>query len=533
MAKKRASKPRISEEAEIAAQEAIQELEGQETFDSPESRDIQLAIAEQNSLTDREVDEKDIFAEGKKKFIARNTSGQFRIYRDGAWVGTKPSTFTWEKLRREYGKQGGHFKVVAIDGNNTFAGSQSLEVAAEEVEEQEFHSQEPRGNSSLEMLELMKENQREAEAKAQSQQTGIASIMSTMISMQTQSTQTMMQMMQKSAEQNQALILAMLAKKDEPKGPDPILTLLTTLLTQKPKGDELTGVQLVALLDKAKTEAKREAREDLKMIDEKAKKYAEDMTPDNTGEESLTKTIIKAFAPVVADLAAKQQAAGQFQAQAPGNRALNEGFVEGREFRPAIAGPARPAQPPQRRPQPPAGASVSPNPPKSAPVSAGDGQSVEKGPVAAAPAQEMSENDRLQIAIFNVVALDIGQALMSEESASKTAAECLGKLEKAGFSRQTVAKAFTLEDFYRIGKQAGVPDIAKPWLKEFHESIALKEVAEPVRTAADPGAAARPVNGTSGHVAGNGAAGPAVAAGGSKSPGPRPRAQSRDRSKNL
>ncbi len=148
-------------------------------------------------------------------------------------------------------------------------------------------------------------------------------------------------------------------------------------------------------------------------------------------------------------------------------------------------------------------------------------------------AELKAENDRLQIAIFNVVALDIGQALMSEESASKTAAECLGKLEKAGFSRQTVAKAFTLEDFYRIGKQAGVPDIAKPWLKEFHESIALKEVAEPVRTAADPGAAARPVNGTSGHVAGNGAAGPAVAAGGSKSPGPRPRAQSRDRSKNL
>lgn len=503
---KRGSK-RISKQEEIAAKAAIEEIErevsGHEEFESPEARDLSFALTENNSLTDQEVDERDIFSEAKRKALARNTTAQFRIYKDGAWLGTKQSNYTWEKLRAD-NKSGGHFKVVAVDRDNQFIGSQSLEVAGIEDEP---HNQAPVQESRtnlLEMLELMKENQREAEAKSQSQQTGLASVMASMVQMQTQSTQMMMQMFQKSSEQTQNLMIAMMNKNSESKGPDPMLALVTTLLTQKPKDDGFNAMSVFKMVEDAKRDTRTQAREDAKSIEEKARKYAQEMTPENDGDESLTKTIIKSFGPVIADVMVKKQqadeqaAAVQANQRQLGSRGLNQGFIEDQMNRPAIpaANPQRPR--PQVTRTAPAGASVSSqvNPvPDTRPLAPNP---VTKGPVDVTPTQELVIDSRLQERIFTMCAGDIGNALMLGASASKTAATCLEKLEKEGISRQTVVAAFKLEDFYDYAEKFSVPDEAKPWLKEFHESIAKQASEKPVRTSADPRIASGD-NGSSGN----------------------------------
>lgn len=522
------TKTKTDREVEEAAKEAIAEMET-ETFDSPESRDIAFALSENNALTDREIDEKDIFAEGKKKFIARNTSGQFRIYRDGAWVGTKPSSYTWEKLRNDYGKQGGHFKVVAIDGSNVFAGSQSLEVAAIEETETVRPIQEQNSQGPLQMMEVMKENQREAEAKAQSQQTGIASVMASMVQMQTQSTQMMMQMFQKSSEQTQNMLIAMMGKASEPKGPDPLVAMLmpliTALVTQKPKDDGFNAMSVFKMVEDGKKDARNEAKETARIIEEKAKKYAAEMAPDGDGEESLTKTVIKSFGPVLADIMAKNQQA-QMAQQIEEQRRLqlmpprpSTQSLESRQAIPAAqpnerhrarprplntdAPNTQPVAAPSTPPAPPVGAShpgessLTPSLANGSEITVQDATIVESkmenGPAQVIAPQEVLVDSRLQEQLFNFCASDIGEALLQQRSALETARLCLSKLENAGVPRQTVLAAFKLEDFYRYAERFALPDAAKPWLKEFHESIAKDESKVAVRPAPNTEAAPRQV----------------------------------------
>lgn len=534
LASKAAEKAAEKAAAEIAAKEAIEEME-EEEYVTPEQRDISFALNQEENFSDHELDERDGFVEGRKVGSSRNKPVTFRVYIDNEWVATKPSNYSWEKLRKDFPK-GGSVKIVAIDRDNKYAASQTLQVAPDEeaLEPRSSNNYQPQvsQHSSLEMLELMKENQREAEAKSQSQQTGLASIMSSMVQMQSQNSQMMMTLFQKSSEQTQNLLIAMMTKNSEPKGPDPMLALVTTLLTQKPAETGPKAMELIKMLEDAKRDAKREAKEDAKDRLDMAKKMAEEMTPDSDGEESLTKTIIKSLGPVIADVMVKKQQADEQQAAAIalnqrqlGNRGLEAGFLDDRMNRPAIpaANPQRPR--PQVTkvaaapvPQPPAGASVSPEGVQAQPIAP-------KGPVEVQQAKEIVVDSRLQEQLFNFCAADIGQALMLGHAAPATAALCLGKLEKEGISRQTVSKAFKIEDFYAYAEKFQIPDEAKPWLKEFHESIAIKASPKPVRAPADTGVASRD-NGTNGNK-------PPVAADGSQTPRPGTRAQPRERVKDF
>lgn len=492
------------EAAKAAADELVEEL-GDSAFESPEDRDITRAIHEQNLLSEHDNDAKDIFAEGKRKAIARNTSVQFRIYRDGSWVGTKPASYTWEKLRNDF-KSGGHFKVVAIDRDNQFMGSQSLEVAGIEEESQPIQqhndqSQQSAQASALQMMELMKENQREAEAKAASQQGSLATLMATVMQSITQGQQTMMQIQQQSSQQFQTLLLEM-QKQNQAQSQasnDRMMTLVTTLLTQKPQTLPESGVkyeQVLKLISDAETRAENRVTKQYEMIEKKADALADVKAAAMSGndeDESFGKTVIKGFMPVLSQMIAQprptpeQMAVAQMEESRRLNPALHEGFVEG-PSRPAIPArdpriarsndraeggpqprPQAAAPAPRPRPQPitveeAAAAQVQmPNPqPLRSTASGGIGR---HGP------KDSPEISRIKKQLFDFCVADIGQGMMEGQSASKVAELCLSKLEKEGVPRQTVAISFELDDFYGYADQYGLPEQAKPWLKEFHEAI--------------------------------------------------------------
>ena len=64
--------------------------------------------------------------------------------------------------------------------------------------------------------------------------------------------------------------------------------------------------------------------------------------------------------------------------------------------------------------------------------------------------------------------------MISGSDASVTADQLLLKLEKEGVSRQTIAKGFSLEDFYGFAEKyipAESLNEAKVWLKGLYESI--------------------------------------------------------------
>lgn len=507
MARKAQKQRKIEEEAaKAAAEEAVQEL-SDDAFDSPEERDISRAIHEQNMLSDVDNDARDIFADGKKKAIARNSSVQFRIYRDGQWVGTKPSSYTWEKLRADF-KTGGHFKVVAIDRDNQFMGSQSLEVAGiEEPEVAQPHVEPVQQQSPLQMMELMKENQREAEAKAASQQSTMATLMASVMQSITQGQQAMMQMQQQSAQQFQTLLIEMQkqSQAQSQSSNDRMMTLVTTLLTQKPAAPPPdTGVkyeQVLKLISDAETRAENRITKQYEMIEKKADALAEVKAAAMGGgdeDESFGKTVIKGFMPVLSQMMQQPQGGAQFEdlrqlgpAQSSGEEALRPG-VPARDPRPrdqrrpadasyapeALSGPrpqAAPAapRPHQRRPTDASYAPEARSGPRPQPV-----RNV-SGPATAA-IKDSPEIVRIKKRLFDFCASDIGQGMINGEPASKVAELCLSKLEKEGVPRQTVANTFELTDFYGYADQYGLPEQAKPWLKEFHEALRAN-AASPVQ----------------------------------------------------
>lgn len=536
--------------AKMAAQEAIDEMDqvSEAEFSSPEERDMNLVLEDDELTPDSQREQKDVFVDGKAGAKKRFKSVRYRIYRDEKWLGTKSGDYSWEQLQKDHG--GGSIRIVAVDSDNKFITSQALEVEYpenwnEKPEVQVAHSQAPSSSASpLEMMEVMKENQREAENKALNQQTGFATILSTMMQAnqqtQQQTTQLMMQMMQESNKQFQSLILAM----NQPKGPDPIITLLTTMITSKPKDDNgFTTANVLKMIQDAETRAEARTNKMQDQIDKKANELADMKAEAMAGqgdenEETGFKGLIKGFIPVLTQMVANQQAGQPTPEQMAsmqenrrltgGNQGLDQGFIDDLANRPGIPADPRMIRPAQKRPAP-------------APVQAAPVNNVANP---ATKTQESESTARQKDAIFNFCAPDIGNAMIAGDPASKTALIVLEKLEKEGMSRQTVANTFRLEDFYGYADKYGLPEEAKPWLKDFHSAIqeptssklvqpagAEPLAAAPSRPAATvvdgPVGPAKVVNGT-----GNGAAKPMAA---KRSADPRlgPRAQPRPPSKNI
>lgn len=550
--RKKISKVSVKEAAAIAADESLNEME-QETFETPEQRDISFALSEEDTLSDEQLNERDVFPDGREVGNKRNKPINFRIYIDNEWVATKPGNYSWEKLRKDY-PRGGSVKVVAVDRDNKYAASQTLQVAADEeaIDKNSNVNSGDGRQASLEMLELMKENQREAESKAQSQNSGMASIMASMMQASTQSQQLMMQMqaestkllMQQQQESNRQFQALLLQVMQKPTGADPMLTLVTTLLTKKPENDGFTMNSVLKMVQDAETRAENRANRVNELIEKRADALADLKaagleTGDDSESEKGMSGLIKGFLPVLSQLMVNQQQAQPTQEQImamrieeqrrlqAANPGLNNGFIEEPALRPGISG-QRPNQrhqgqvvPPKVAPkaQPPAGATTQNVPLQVVKIPEVITPEVQK--VMVNP-QEVVIDPRLKEHVLDVCLTDIGNALLQQTPASKTAETMLVKLEKEGIARQTVAKLFTLEDFYGLAKKYDLPAEALPWIKEFYETIQKPEGQKLVGVTRNPNPAA------------NGADGKAtVAASGSKKTGVSPGAKSRGSVHNI
>jgi hypothetical protein len=522
---KKLSKREIELASKKAAAEAIEEFEDDIAtveFESPEDRDTSLVDEMENSLTDQEAERRDAFVSAESKAQLRNTFMKSRFYVNGEWIGTIDGPYSWERFAEDHLDVHGQVKVTIVDGNNKFLGSQSMRIArkssgqVKNIQEQTSN----RDTHPLEMLELMKENQREAESKAQSQQVGIATIMQTVMAGQQENSRLMMTMQQENNKQFQTLIMTLMT----PKGPDPVIGLLTTLLTQKPKDENgFTTAAVLKMIQDAETRAESRAFKTQEQIDKKANELAdikaEAMSAGEGEEPSGLSGIIKGFLPVMTQMMANQQAQAQANQPTPEQvaqfRELEArriaGTVEDVVQRKAIPAPQgqrpqpRPVQPVQSRPvQPVAAQPVQTVAPLAVTVPMQPHDPRQRGQMTAPSAETAAQIDPVTLAasqdqaltaapvelvidaktkdrIFEFCAGDIGNAMLQAQAASKTAIVVLDKLEKEGLPRQTVAKTFSLTDFYGYADKYGLPEEAKPWLKEFHEAIQAATGAQPVR----------------------------------------------------
>ena len=511
--KKKTGKLNIEAAARKAAEEAIEEMEsevGSTDFDSPEDRDISFASEESHGASEQELDARNVWLDAPKLAQARGLGWNTRIYLNGDWIGTKKGAYHpgWDGIWEE-NKAGGSFKAVAVDSNNKFLTSQTIQIAPHpdwiKAQERLNNPSERNEPSGLEMIELMKDSQREAESRNQNQQSGLASVMASMVQMQTQSSQMMMQMFQKSAEQTQNLLIAMMQQSNAPKGPDPVITLLTTMITQKPKDvDGFTTQNVLKMVQDAEGRAEAKAVRNAELIEKKSKELAETlaeaMASGEGEEEKGIPGLIKGFMPVLAQVMAQQtqntQATQELQARAQAEELRRQQQLQARRNAQARL-PAQPAKdggaltvvksqaaPSGLREQHGTGTdsgTVALTPEVLPPLAisletlknAAEGQNIV--PIAQGPVID----DRLKGRIFAMCLPDIGNAMQLGAGASITGRTCLEKLEKEGYSRQTVAKLFSLEDFYGYSDKYGLPaELAKPWLKEFHESI-VQSAAQP------------------------------------------------------
>lgn len=527
--------------AEEAASAVVAEFE--EETDEPTFEDTGTTLHFGSEEAGEEgVTEEDVFQEGFERAKAIGQSVRFHIKRNSEFLTVKDWPYSWERLQKEYGP--GYYQIMAKSrGTGKILKSQTEMVGDPNAGKEESAPLAPSaGTDQLALMSMMDQLQERAMVRAQSESksgtSDLATVMTAMMQSQAENSRMMMTMMQESNKQFQTLIVGLQDKK--PAGPDPMLTLVTTLLTKKPDGDGFTMQGVMKMIQDAESRAETRANRVNEQIKKEAESRAELIAAGMGGEdgesESGTMGLVKGFLPVLTQLMAQNQQPTPEQVMAARmeeQRRLNGGALPpGTDFqepsqRPAITSTTprpRPQQPQrqQTRTQPPAGATTRNEPL----VATAPTKNVEIVPTPPAEVQnvkpitqEAAADPRLKAAILDFCLPDIGNALLNRQLASTTAETVLAKLEKEGYQRQTIAKLFTLDDFNALAKQYELPAEALPWIKEFHETIQQKGQI----VVGTSGAAGKSPNG-----AANGARKPGVAASGSAqarpsaSPQPRP-----------
>lgn len=505
--KARLTKKEIELAAKAAAQEALEREEVEENDEEDYDTEDGLSFSVSDEPTDDAFAKEDVFEEGFRKAQTLNTAPRYHIKKNSQFLAVKGYPYSWERLQSEFGE--GYYQVMAkamsngqiLKKQSEMVGDPSGGVARPEEKEVE-HT----GHDNMAYLTMMQQQQERAESRARQEaratESTMATMMQTVMQIQQQSTQMMMAQQQEANKQFQTLLMSM----NQPKGPDPVIGLLTTLLTQKPSNDGFTAASVFKMVQDAESRAENRAFKTQEQIDRKANELAEikaeAMGSGDAPEESGLKGLIKGFIPVITQMVANQaqqqglQGSAQPQINPQGSAALQEGFIEPYEQRQAQRSEVQRAETP-RAEAPRAQVQATASNPQPKPV-----EVQRKATPEEIKTQAEAQAARRKDELFTFCAPDIGNAMMQGVAASETAELVLGKLEKEGVSRQTVARTFTLEDFYGYAKQYSLPDEALPWLKAFYETIqaggARPTVVIPkvVRQAAK----AEPINGPSERV---------------------------------
>lgn len=505
MAKKpKLTKKEIEKAAKAAALKAAEEIEFEE--EPEEDDEIEEDAFQQPGLGfslggEDDYAKDDVFEEGFKKAQSQNTAVRYHIKKDSQFLCVKGYPYSWEKLQKEYGP--GYYMVMAKAMNNGHILKKQSEMVGDPTggmaQDDETDTDTPHSDGNMAYLAMMNQFQERADAKAQAQakagETTMATVMQTVMTVQQKSTEMMMTMIQESNKQTQNLIMTMM-QQNQNKGTDPMLALVTTLLTKDKPKDGMGFETVLKLLADKERDTRTTIEKQYEMIEKKADSLAEMKVEamsagESEEEESGFKGLIKGFAPVLTQILQNHQANQPTPEQAAvlneqrrlQGGGLDQGFIDDLATRKTVPA-ARPVQQIPNRPRPthvvpaPSGRVVSTGGDNSQPLHIDPSKLV----VQAETTQEVPVNARRKDDIFNFCAPDIGNALMTGANASKTAIVVLEKLEKEGLSRQTVANTFRLEDFYRYADFYNLPEEAKPWLKEFHNAIQESARPQPVQS---------------------------------------------------
>lgn len=499
MAKKKARRSvgakTINKAAKIAAAEAITEFE-------TETDDLSLDTDE---VEEHEVieqpDSLDVFEEGHRRAVSLNDTARFSIKRNSELIATKDYPYSWDRVRQDYGP--GYYQIIAKRRSNGHLLKQQSETLGDPNEGREEQEVEiPSQSENLSVLALMTQQQERADARAreatQKTENGLATVMQTVMQMQQQSNQQMMTMFMEQQKQTQTLMMTMFQSQNKPQPESALMPILTALITAKPKDEGMKWTEVLKLVQDAEKRAEDRTARQYEMIDKKADQLAEikaeAMSSGDSGEKP---TMFQSLVPILSQVLAGQQAQGQGQPSPEqiahqrmleerqrlnAGASLNEGFTETRPAIPAARPEQRRTMPnPQARPRPVQAVPNVSQPGAGATV-AGPTQVQNQVP-SAGPAKGVQLDDRTKKNIFDFAAPDIGNALLQGLGPDITAETVLKKLESEGIARQTVATAFTVEDFYGYAALYQVPKEANPWLKDFHEAIQKLASAESVRSA--------------------------------------------------
>jgi len=506
---------KIAQAAKIAASEAVQELESE--IQDIEGEDTE--ILDMGSL--EQPDSIDVFEEGHRRAVALNDSVRFSIKKNSELLATKDFPYSWDKVREDYGP--GYYQVIAKRRSNGHLLKQQSETLGDPNQGRDEETEVETQSENLSVLALISQQQERADARAreatQKAEGSLASVMQTVVQMQQQSNQQMMTMFMESAKQTQNLMLTMFQSQNKEPKENPLMPLVTALLTKPAPVDQgMNWGEVLKLVQDAETRAENRATKQYELIEKKADQLAEIKAEAMAGNEEHDKpSMFQSLVPILSQVLAQGQGQPpQFSPEQLANArleeqrrisgapaALREGFTEshgpptgglqaarraatGTETRPAI-GAARPeprrTMPNPGRPAPQPAKQASPQPPAAqtgAGATVAGPTQVQKSESAQPKTPEVVLDDRTKKAIFDFVGLDIGNAMLQGEKPGTTAEVVLKKLETEGIARHTVATAFKLEDFYGYADQFGLPPEAKGWLKEFHEFI--QNQAAPVAT---------------------------------------------------
>jgi hypothetical protein len=519
---------RLTIAANKAAQEVEDELEQElEEADeeiAPDEEDMRFVNTEFEASSPETLVEKDVFTDGFKKAFSKQDLPKFYIYRNSEFIGIKSHPYSWEKLQKEFGE--GIYKVVAKSvstGQNIMWQSQMVgnpNAIGDEDEVEEVVAQAPTQTTDpLALFSMLGTFQERADSKASqaaNQNTAaITAMMTGMMQMQQQASQQFQTMLIEMQKSNQTQLQAAQAEARESN--KTMMALVTTLLTQKPQKDDsgFTVPGVMKMMQDAETRAENRVTKQFELIEKKSSELAEIKAEamssgGDEGEESLTKTLIKGFMPVMAQVMQAQQAAqpGQVQqaqsaasphvhataGRAPGPQSLPPlqqnlpapiSAAEQAQRARQASRPNPQARPVQQRPAPAQARPVQPGPE----ATSGREQRGGAAPRTARPVEEVAKplDDQAMLQkFFEITGTDIAAAMTNGTSPEIAAEGALIQLEKSGYARQTVAKVLKLEILEQVADQYGATQEMRNWFKEFHAFIQQKAIP-PVTNGAVPG----------------------------------------------
>lgn len=455
----------------------------------------------------------DIFVGAAQDILRAGEHPLFNIQRNGEFLTTKAHPYSWDQLQKEFGP--GSYKVSArIKRTGAIKKWQTQQIAdprppagidfdfAGESSEPSTSIQAPTPKPSFMEMYLLKSDmdeksrlrqkemedratarQQEIEAKLTAKQAEIDAklreIESKKESASTDMFKMMISMQQESAKQLQAI------QADSTKT---ILGLMTSIMA-KPKDEGIKPHELLKMLSDAEKHGYERMERMTEKVEKLAEARAEEMAERSSGndpEESLIKTVVKGFIPLISQ-AINNPNLMKPQPQQPSPQEIEhyrriEAQRKLQHENAMIAQRQKASQAPKpvvvkanevsaKNPVPIPAA----EPKQDTPIG------VTVAPIGVKNGAVTNMKEKIKTLVIPLLAED----LMANESPVVAAEKSRVFLAGQGIGLKIVLENFTLKDMLSIADEYKLPEEVKPWLKEFYEYLAnygsqvKQTVAEP------------------------------------------------------